>query len=455
MRKDDPKYAAYVSILREELVPAMGCTEPIAIAYAAAKARDILGCLPDKAVVRCSGSIIKNVKSVVVPNTGGMRGLEAAAAAGIVAGDAEKKLEVLSAIGPDRFPDIQAYLDRADIRVEFLATDRAFEMLISVSGEGHTADVRITDTHTNLTLLKKDGRVILDRSAPETDRKTDPQSASDASPDCAPASCAGPRPDQRLLNVQDIYDFAKTVDISDVRDVILRQVAYNMAIAEEGMRNPYGANIGKTLLRFHGGENASTEIRARALAAAGSDARMHGCSLPVVINSGSGNQGITVAVPLTVYAREKNASEEELIRALTLANLVAIQQKTRIGTLSAFCGAVCAGVGTGAGIAFLEGEDLKTVAHTIANALAILPGMVCDGAKPSCAAKISQAVEAGIFGYQMYKNGQQFYAGDGLVVKGVDANVETIGRLGREGMLETNRKIIEMMLGHADPAGQP
>ena len=435
MRKDDPKYAAYVTILREELVPAMGCTEPIAIAYAAAKARDILGCLPDKAVIRCSGSIIKNVKSVVVPNTGGMRGLEAAAAAGIVAGDAEKKLEVLSAIGPDRFPDIQAYLDRADIRVEFLATDRAFEMLISVSGEGHTADVRITDTHTNLTLLKKDGRVILDACAGET--------------------ASGPRPDQRLLNVQDIYDFAKTVDVSDVREVILRQIAYNMAIAEEGMRNPYGANIGKTLLRFHGGENASTEIRARAYAAAGSDARMHGCSLPVVINSGSGNQGITVAVPLTVYAREKGASEEELIRALTLANLVAIQQKTRIGTLSAFCGAVCAGVGTGAGIAFLEGEDLKTVAHTIANALAILPGMVCDGAKPSCAAKISQAVEAGIFGYQMYKNGQQFYAGDGLVVKGVDANVETIGRLGREGMLETNRKIIEMMLGHTDPAAQP
>ncbi len=450
MRKDDPKYAAYVSILREELVPAMGCTEPIAIAFAAAKARDILGSLPEKAVIRCSGSIIKNVKSVVVPNTGGMRGLEAAAAAGIIAGDAEKKLEVLSAIGPNRFPDIQAYLNQADIRVEFLSTDRAFEMLISVSGGGHTADVRVTDTHTNVTLLKKDGQVILDLFS----QKTDSPNAPDVSPGCAPSACSSPHPDQWMLNVQDIYDFAKTVDISDVREVILRQVSFNMAIAEEGMRNPYGANIGKTLLRFHGGENASTEIRARAMAAAGSDARMHGCSLPVIINSGSGNQGITVAVPLTVYAREQGASEEELIRALTLANLVAIQQKTRIGTLSAFCGAVCAGVGTGAGIAFLLGEDLKTVAHTIANALAILPGMVCDGAKPSCAAKISQAVEAGIFGYQMYKNGQQFYAGDGLVVKGVDANVETIGRLGREGMLETNQKIIEMMLGHTDPAAQ-
>ena len=435
MKKEDPKYSVYVSILREELVPAMGCTEPIAIAYAAAKAREILGCVPEKVTVCCSGSIIKNVKSVVVPNTGGMRGLEAAAAAGIVAGEAEKKLEVLSAIGPDQFPAIQAYLEQAEIRVAFLSTDRAFEILLSVSGGWHTAEVRITDTHTNLTLLKKDGQTILDHF-------------SEAAPD-------GVRPDQRMLNVEDIYDFAKTVDVEDVRDVILRQVAFNMAIAEEGMRNPYGANIGKTLLRFHGGEYAPTEIRARAMAAAGSDARMHGCSMPVIINSGSGNQGITVAVPLTVYARAKGASEEELIRALTLANLVAIQQKTHIGTLSAFCGAVCAGVGTGAGIAFLMGEDLKTVAHTIANALAILPGMVCDGAKPSCAAKISQAVEAGIFGYQMYQNGQQFYAGDGLVVKGVDANVENIGRLGREGMLETNRKIIEMMLDHCEPSGQP
>ena len=434
MNKEDPRYSAYVSLLREELVPAMGCTEPIAIAYAAAKARETLGCMPDAAVIRCCGSIIKNVKSVVVPNTGGMRGLEAAAAAGIAAGDADRKLEVLSAIGPEQFPAIRAYLERAEIRVEYLSTDRTFEMLVSVSGGGHTADVRITDTHTNLTLIRKDGHVILERLPGD--------------------AASGISPEHGMLHVADIYDFAKTLDVEDVRDIILRQVEFNMAIAEEGLRHEYGANIGKTLLRFHGGENASTEIRARALAAAGSDARMHGCSLPVIINSGSGNQGITVAVPLTVYARETGASEEKLIRALTLANLIAIQQKTLIGTLSAFCGAVCAGVGAGAGIAFLLEEDLTTVVHTVANALAILPGMVCDGAKPSCAAKISQAVEAGIFGYQMYKNGQQFYAGDGLVVKGVDANVETIGRLGREGMQETNRKIIEMMLGHIEPAGQ-
>ena len=429
MLRDDPRYMAYISLLRQELVPAMGCTEPIAVAYAAAKARSLLGCFPDSVLVGCSGSIIKNVKSVVVPNTGGMKGLEAAAAAGIVAGNEEKKLEVISDIREEQIPAIQDYLKKTTIRVEYLNGERVFEILISVRGEGHWATVRITDTHTHITLLEKDGEVQYE---------------------CAAEAAGGGEisPDRRMLNVADIYDFAKTVNIGDVKETLSRQISYNMAIAEEGLRNPYGANVGKTLLRFHGGENASVESKARAWAAAGSDARMNGCSLPVVINSGSGNQGITVSVPIVIYAREMKAPEEELYRALALANLIAIQQKTYIGTLSAFCGAVCAGVGAGAGIAFLLGEDLKTVAHTVANALAILPGMVCDGAKPSCAAKISQAVEAGIFGYQMYRNGQQFYAGDGLVVKGVDANVENVGRLGREGMRETNREIIEMMLGH-------
>ena len=432
MRKDDPRYVAYLSLLQEELVPAMGCTEPIAVAYAAASARDLLGCTPESAVIRCSGSIIKNVKSVVVPNTGGLKGLEAAVAAGIVAGNASKKLEVIADITPEQYPAIRGYLAAADLKVEFLDTDRVFEIFITVSGGGHTADVRITDTHTHVTLLRRDGLAILESTS----------------------ACAGHdiSPERTLLNVADIYDFAKSLDVEDVREVLSRQVAYNMAIAEEGLTNPHGANIGKTLLRFHGGDEAPVEIRARAMAAAGSDARMHGCSLPVIINSGSGNQGITVSVPVVVYARNIGAPEEQMYRALALANLIAIQQKTYIGTLSAFCGAVCAGIGTGAGIAFLLGEDVKTVAHTVANALAILPGMVCDGAKASCAAKISQAVEAGIFGYQMYKNGQQFYAGDGLTVKGVDANVEEVGRLGREGMRETNREIIEMMLGHITPA---
>ncbi len=427
MRQDDQRYIVYTSLLRQELVPAMGCTEPIAVAYAAAKARSLLGSIPDSIRIGCSGSIIKNVKSVFVPNTGGLRGLEAAAAAGIIAGDADRKLEVISDVKPEQFPAIRAYMSEADIQVEHLDGNRVFEILITVRGGGHTASVRITDTHTHITLLEKDGKVQYESKSQDTEQ--------------------GISPDRLLLNVADIYDFAKTLDIRDVEDPLSRQIAYNIAIAEEGLRAPYGANVGKTLLRFHGGDDAPVEIKARAWAAAGSDARMHGCSLPVVINSGSGNQGITVSVPVIIYAREIGASDDLLYRSLALSNLIAIQQKSYIGTLSAFCGAVCAGVGAGAGIAFLLGEDLKTVAHTVANALAILPGMVCDGAKPSCAAKISQAVEAGIFGYQMYKNGQQFYAGDGLTVKGVDANVENIGRLGRDGMRETNREIIAMMLG--------
>ena len=425
MQKEDPRYVAYLSLLTQELVPAMGCTEPVAVAYAAAKARELLGDLPESVKVGCSGSIIKNVKSVTVPNTGGMKGLEAAAAAGIIAGDPCRKLEVISGVTPEQFGPIREYLSNTDIQVEHLNEERVFEIFITVRKGPHHASVRITDTHTHITLLEKDGQVQYESPA-----------------DAAEAESS----ERQLLNVADIYDFAKSLDLADVIPVLSRQIACNMAIAEEGLRNPYGANIGKTLLRFHGGADAPVEIRARAWAAAGSDARMHGCSMPVVINSGSGNQGITVSVPVILYARDIEASDDLLYRSLALANLVAIQQKTYIGTLSAFCGAVCAGVGAGAGIAFLLGEDLTTIAHTIANALAILPGMVCDGAKPSCAAKISLAVEAGIFGYQMYKNGQQFYAGDGLVVKGVDANVRNVGRLGREGMRETNREIIAMML---------
>ncbi len=425
MQKEDPRYVAYLSLLTQELVPAMGCTEPVAVAYAAAKARELLGDIPESVKVGCSGSIIKNVKSVTVPNTGGMKGLEAAAAAGIIAGDPSRRLEVISGVTPEQFGPIREYLSNTDIQVEHLNEEHVFEIFITVRKGTHHASVRITDTHTHITLLEKDGQVQYESPA-----------------DAAAADSS----ERQLLNVADIYDFAKSLDLADVIPVLSRQIACNMAIAEEGLRNPYGANIGKTLLRFHGGADAPVEIRARAWAAAGSDARMHGCSMPVVINSGSGNQGITVSVPVILYARDIGASDELLYRSLALTNLVAIQQKTYIGTLSAFCGAVCAGVGAGAGIAFLLGEDLTTIAHTIANALAILPGMVCDGAKPSCAAKISLAVEAGIFGYQMYKNGQQFYAGDGLVVKGVDANVRNVGRLGREGMRETNREIIAMML---------
>ena len=428
MRKDDSRYQAYLSMLREELVPAMGCTEPISVAYAAAKARDVLGCMPDSVTIGCSGSIIKNVKSVIVPNTGGMKGLEAAAAAGIAAGSAEKKLEVISDVRPSQFDEIRRCLEQTDIRVEHLDTDRVFEIHMTLRHGADTAEVFIEDTHTGIVRIAKNGATVYRDSGSVVSGNT--------------------REDEEaILNVADIYDFASSLDVEDVKPILSRQIDFNMAIAEEGLKNDYGANIGKTLLRFHGGDDASVETKARAMAAAASDARMNGCSLPVVINSGSGNQGITASVPVIVYARQMQISEDLLYRALALSNLIAIDQKKYIGTLSAFCGAVCAGVGAGAGIAFLMGEDLVTIAHTVVNALAILPGMICDGAKPSCAAKISQAVEAGIFGLQMYKNGQEFYAGDGIVVKGVDNNVRMVGRLGRQGMKDTNREIIEMMLG--------
>ena len=427
MLRTDPLYLACVQILKEELVPAMGCTEPIAVAYAAAKARSALGCLPDEVIIGCSGSIIKNVKSVVVPNTGGMRGLEAAAAAGIIAGDEDKKLEVISHVSEAQLPRIRDYLSNTCFRIDHLQGEKVFEILLTVKKGNDTALVHIEDTHTNIVLIERNGEALF---------------RSGTSGSCTPAGA-----DRSVLTVAGIYDFCCSLETEDVRSVLERQIQYNMAIAEEGMARPYGANIGKTLLLANGGQDAPVSIRARAMAAAGSDARMYGCSLPVVINSGSGNQGITVSVPVVIYAREYGKSEQELFRALALANLIAIQQKTYIGTLSAFCGAVSAGVGAGAGIAYLMGGDLKTVSHTVANALAIISGMVCDGAKPSCAAKISQAVEVGIFGWQMYENGQQFRAGDGLVVKGVDENVKNVGRLGREGMNDTNREIIDMMIG--------
>ncbi len=428
MEKTNPLYSAYTNILKEELVPAMGCTEPISVAYAAAKARAVLGKLPEKVTIGCSGSIIKNVKSVVVPNTGGMKGLEAAAAAGIIAGNEEMKLQVISDVKEEQHEKIREYLKTAFFQVNHLQTDRIFEIQITVSAGQDTAVVHIVDTHTNIIEILKNDETLF----------------ASASVGCG----AETEPDHTILNVADIYDFSRTVNLEDVRPVLERQISYNMAIAEEGINHDYGANIGKTLLRFNGDENAPLSIKARAMAAAGSDARMSGCSMPVIINSGSGNQGITASVPVVVWARAMHKSEEELLRALTLSNLVAIHQKTYIGTLSAFCGAVSAGIGAGAGVAFLMGGDLKTIAHTISNALAIISGMVCDGAKSSCAAKISQAVEVGLFGWEMYRNGQQFRAGDGLVVKGVDENVKNVGRLGREGMNETNREIINMMIGH-------
>lgn len=424
MKKEDVKYGAYVQILKEELVPAMGCTEPIALAYAAAKAREILGSIPDKVVIEASGSIIKNVKSVIVPNTNHLKGIPAAATAGIIAGRAEKELEVIAQVTESEIEQMKQFLQTADIKVVHADNGITFDIIVSVYKGSSYAKVRIANYHTNIVLMEKDGEVLYE-IAVEGEKEEG-------------------LTDRNLLNMKDIWDFAMTVDVKDIKETLDRQIAYNTAIAEEGLRGDYGANIGSVLLDTYGDD---IRTRAKAKVAAGSDARMNGCELPVIINSGSGNQGMTSSIPVIEYAKEFDADEDTLYRALALSNLVTIHQKTGIGRLSAYCGAVSAGAGAGAGIAYLCGGGYEEVIHTVVNALAIVSGIVCDGAKASCAAKIASAVDAGILGYNMYKRGQQFYGGDGIVTRGVEETIQNVGRLGKQGMKETNEEIIKIMVG--------
>lgn len=429
MDKNDIRYQTYVNILKEELVPAFGCTEPIALAYAAAKARQTLGALPDRVLLQVSGSIIKNVKSVIVPNTGHLKGMPAAAAAGIIAGDPDRELEVISQVPEEKIKEIREFLGNVRIDVEHIDNGHVFDIIVTEYKGDSSARVRILDTHTNIVRIERDNKVLYEKSAGHTpEAKAENTSSSDRS----------------LLNMEGIWDFITTVDVADISDILDRQIRYNSAIAEEGLRGDYGANIGTVLLRSSGNDIAT---RAKAWAAAGSDARMNGCELPVIINSGSGNQGITCSVPLIEYARELNSDHETLCRALALSNLVAIHEKTGIGTLSAYCGAVSAGAGAGAGIAYLCGGDYQAVIHTVVNALAITSGIVCDGAKASCAAKIAFSVDAGILGFHMYQNGQEFKSGDGIVMKDIESTIRGIGLLGKDGMRETNNEIIRLMVG--------
>lgn len=424
MKKGEQKYDAYVQILKEELVPAMGCTEPIALAYASAKARETLGCIPDKVVIEASGSIIKNVKSVIVPNTNHLKGIPAAATAGIIAGKAEKELEVIAEVTETEIEQMRQFLEHTDIKVEHVDNGITFDIIVTVYKGSSYAKVRIANYHTNIVRIEKDGEVLFE-VAVEGEKEEG-------------------LTDRNLLNMKDIWEFAMTVDVADVKETLDRQISYNMAIAEEGLRGDYGANIGSVLLDTYGDD---IRTRAKAKAAAGSDARMNGCELPVIINSGSGNQGMTSSIPVIEYAKEFESGDEKLYRALTLSNLVTIHQKTGIGRLSAYCGAVSAGAGAGAGIAYLCGGGYEEVIHTVVNALAIVSGIVCDGAKASCAAKIASAVDAGILGYNMYKRGQQFYGGDGIVTRGVEETIQNVGRLGKQGMKETNAEIIKIMVG--------
>ena len=393
-------YRTYVQILKDELVPAMGCTEPIAIAYAGAVARKTLGALPERVEVAVSRNIIKNVKSVVVPHTGGLRGIEAAAAAGIVAGDAAKELEVISHVEQEDIEAMGTFLKEVPCSVCEASSDLIFDIQITLYHGEDNASVRITDFHTNLVQVSRNGEILL---AKEITGKEESALA-----------------DKSTLTIEKIFAFAKEVDLADVREVLERQVRYNMAIAEEGLCGNYGANIGKVLLATYGDQD--------------------------VINSGSGNQGITASVPIVVFAKELQVSEETMYRALVISNLATIHIKEGIGRLSAYCGAVGAGCGCGAGIAYLYGDGKKEGEHAIVNGLAIVSGMICDGAKASCAAKIASSVDAGILGYFMYKNGQQFIGGDGIVKKGVENTIRCVGKLASEGMLETDREIVHLMI---------
>lgn len=417
------KYQDYINVLKEELIPAMGCTEPIAIAYAGAIAREHLGCLPERVEIEVSGNIIKNVKSVIVPNTGGLRGIEVAAAAGIVAGDAAKELKVISEVSTEAVAVIHKFLESTPITVNFSDSKKIFDIMITVYGNGHSAYVRICEFHTNIVEIREDDKYVLQK-------------------DIAVEDSLG-FTDRGFMNVQEIIEFADTARIEDVKDILDLQIECNVNISEEGLAGDYGANIGKVLLKTYGTDDV--KIRAKAKAAAGSDARMNGCEMPVVINSGSGNQGITASIPVIEYAKELGVSDEKRYRALLVSNLITIHLKSGIGRLSAYCGAVSAGCASGAGIAYLYGGGVDEVSHTIVNSLAITSGIICDGAKASCAAKIATAIDAGILGYNMYKEGQQFYGGDGIVSKGVENTIKNVGQLAKEGMAITDQEILKIM----------
>lgn len=424
MSMDERIYKSCVTVLKEELLPAMGCTEPIAVAYAAALARRTLGVLPERVEISVSGNILKNVKGVVVPGTGGLKGVISAAAAGIVAGDADLQLEVISKVTAEDIAKIKDYIVSAEFVVSQSRSDCIFDILIAVSACGHEAQVRIAGHHTNVVLVKKDGKDIISRSI--SGEQTAPEGA-----------------DRSLLSVENIYEFAERVELSDVSDLLERQISYNTAIAEEGLENDYGARIGKIILKTFGNDVFNL---AKSTAAAGSDARMNGCALPVVIVSGSGNQGMTASLPVIVFAKHLGASHEKLLRALVLSDLITIHLKTGIGRLSAYCGAVSAGCGAGAGVCYLLGGTLEQISSTIHNALAIDSGLICDGAKSSCAAKIASAVEAGLLGMEMSLNGSVFSSGDGIMGECVENTIDNVCDVARIGMRETDEEIIRLMI---------
>ena len=420
---DKKTYGIYLDILYSELVPAMGCTEPISIALTAAIAKRHAAFEVQKVTVSVSGNILKNVKSVMVPNTNGLRGIKAAAAAGIVAGNPDRELEVLSDLTDEQQKAVARFIETTEISIEEAQSDYVLDIGITLEGQGHKAYVRTLQHHTGLHCIQVDGKELFKKEI----------------------EISAGNIDHSVLSIEGIVEFADTADIADVQQLLDRQIAYNTAIARAGLEGKYGAAIGRTLLMSYGN---TVHNRAKAWAAAGSDARMSGCDMPVIINSGSGNQGMTASLPVIVYAEEMGVSREQLYRALLISNLATIHLKTGIGCLSAYCGAISAGCGAGAGVMYLHGGKFREIAHTIVNALAINSGVVCDGAKASCAAKIASAVESGLLGMQMYMHGKEFYRGDGIVAADVEDTIKNVYALAQNGMAETDREIIRIMLNN-------
>lgn len=429
---DKKVYDKYVKLLEKELIPALGCTEPIAIAYAAALAAKTLGDKIKSIEVTVSGNIVKNVKSVVVPNSGGKKGMEAAAILGAVGGNPDKGLAVLEGIKKEHIASMEQMLEQGICQCKLKEQVPNLYIMARVMSEEHTAEVEIRDKHTNVTMVKKDGEILFEKEKEQAKESLTTEQKDTMDDE-----------NSEFLFIAEIIEFANTLQIDDVKEVLDRQIRYNKAIAEEGLKNTYGACIGQTLMKHYPDD---LKVKARAIAAAGSDARMSGCSLPVVINSGSGNQGMTVSLPVIIFAKEWKVSEDMLYRALAVSNLTAIHQKEYIGDLSAYCGAVCAACGAGAAITYMAGGDYNNICGTITNTLANIGGIVCDGAKASCAAKIASSVEAAIMAHYISMDENTFQSGDGLVKEDIEGTIASVGRVGREGMKETDLEILRIMM---------
>lgn len=413
----------FISILKEELVPALGCTEPIALAYAAARGREVLGCEPERVVAKCSGNMIKNVRCVTIPGSGGMTGIETACVLGAVAGDPAAGMEVLEKVDDTGRARAKELLAKGCCEVEYLDSEIPLHFIILLSAPGHTVEVEVRHTHTNVVSITKDGGVVYEKQK-----------------ELAEKGCTT---DRSKLSLEAIRDFADEVELGRIREIYERQIRYNMDIAYEGISGNYGIGIGR-MIRESYADGVVT--RMKAFAAAASEARMGGCDMPVIINSGSGNQGIASSVPVIVYAREKNIPTQKLYRALVFSSLLTIYQKEFIGKLSAFCGAVSAACASAAAITYMTGGTLQQIKATIDNTLANIPGIICDGAKISCAAKIASSIDASMMAHYLAMQNKEYEAYTGILKEDAGETISCVGYIGKVGMHQTDKEIIKMML---------